>query len=223
MPESQSPLAAVTDGRLLRSRASKRKIVAAMLELVREGRVAPTAEEVAQRANVGLRTVFRRFKDMESLYVEMSVAIVERISPIIDEQLNHPNWWRNFAQLVERRLRMYEIIMPYRIAANALKLQSNVLHHRHREIVGDERERLISVLPDFLLTDSVLTEALEAALSFDMWNQLRNDQKLSVTQAGDVVYRFVSQLLPEARLKRTHDIQDSQDSQDSSLVGYIDI
>jgi AcrR family transcriptional regulator len=217
VPETESPANPVTDGRLLRSRDSKRKIVAAMLELVREGRVAPTAEEVAQRANVGLRTVFRRFKDMESLYAEMSVAISDRISPILEEQLNHPKWWRNFAQLVERRMRMYEIIMPYRIAANALKLQSNVLHHRHREIVGDERERLISVLPDFLLTDSVLTEALEAALSFDMWNQLRNDQKLSVTQAGDVVYRFVSQLLPEARLNRT------RESLGGSLGGYIDM
>ena len=56
-----------------------------MLELVREGRIAPTAEEVAQRASVGLRTVFRRFKDMESLYAEMSVAIGERVAPIVDE------------------------------------------------------------------------------------------------------------------------------------------
>ncbi|MBT5683609.1 MAG: TetR family transcriptional regulator, partial [Gammaproteobacteria bacterium] len=66
---------ATTDGRKLRSEDSKRRIVSAMLELVREGRMAPTAEEVAKRAEVGLRTVFRRFKDMESLYAEMSVAI----------------------------------------------------------------------------------------------------------------------------------------------------
>ncbi|HAY44774.1 MAG TPA: transcriptional regulator, partial [Gammaproteobacteria bacterium] len=53
-----------SDGRHQRSRDSKRKIVTAMLELVRAGIIAPTAEEVAARANVGLRTVFRRFKDM---------------------------------------------------------------------------------------------------------------------------------------------------------------
>lgn len=49
---------ATTDGRKLRSEDSKRRIVSAMLELVREGRMAPTAEEVANRAEVGLRTVF---------------------------------------------------------------------------------------------------------------------------------------------------------------------
>lgn len=190
-----------TDGRRLRSRDSKRKIVAAMLELVREGRIAPTADEVAQRANVGLRTVFRRFKDMESLYAEMSVAISEKVAPIIDEELAHTVWWRNFSQLLERRLRVYEIIMPYRIAADALRFQSNVLRSRHREIVRDERERLIASLPPFLLEDRVRIEALEAVLSFDMWNQLRNDQKLSVNQATEVVYRLVSNILPEAHVR----------------------
>ena len=56
-----------------------------MLELVRAGVIAPTAEEVAARANVGLRTVFRRFKDMESLYVEMSLAISHKVAPLLDE------------------------------------------------------------------------------------------------------------------------------------------
>ncbi|MFT4713748.1 MAG: hypothetical protein ACI8W1_002240, partial [Candidatus Azotimanducaceae bacterium] len=38
-----------SDGRRQRSRDSKRKIVTAMLELVREGVIAPTADEVAFR------------------------------------------------------------------------------------------------------------------------------------------------------------------------------
>ncbi|XOV88545.1 MAG: TetR/AcrR family transcriptional regulator [Pseudomonadota bacterium] len=189
-----------TDGRRLRSRDSKRRIVSAMLELVREGRIAPTAEEVASRASVGLRTVFRRFKDMESLYAEMSVAISEKVAPIIDEAPGHDDWWENFAQLLERRLRVYEIIMPYRIAADALRFQSNVLRSRHRQIVRDERERLLAALPAFLLADRTRIEGLEAVLSFDMWNQLRNDQKLSVSAAGEVVYRLVNLLLPEANL-----------------------
>lgn len=195
------PTLSPTDGRRLRSRDSKRRIVAAMLELVREGRIAPTAEEVAQRANVGLRTVFRRFKDMESLYAEMSVAISEKVAPIIDEALAHDAWWQNLGQLIERRLKVYEIIMPYRIAADALRFQSNVLHSRHRQLVRDERERLISVLPSFLLEDRTAIEALEAILSFDMWNQLRNDQKLGVNQATQVVYRLISHIVPQADLE----------------------
>ncbi|MDA0788662.1 MAG: TetR/AcrR family transcriptional regulator [Proteobacteria bacterium] len=186
-----------TDGRRMRSRDSKRKIVNAMLELVREGRIAPTADEVAQRANVGLRTVFRRFKDMESLYAEMSVAISEKVSPIIDEALENLDWGGNLQQLVERRVKVYEIVMPYRVAADVLRFQSTTLLTHHRQIVRDERERLLEVLPGEILKDRPLIEALEAVLSFDMWNQLRNDQRLGADEAADVVKRIVSSLIPQ--------------------------
>lgn len=196
MSESES-MFDTTDGRRMRSRDSKRKIVAAMLELVREGRIAPTAEEVAQRANVGLRTVFRRFKDMESLYAEMAIAIGEQVAPIVDPALGDNTWAQNFTRLVARRLRVYEVIMPYRVAAEVLKFQSDVLLTHHLNIVRTERERLKAVLPAFLLKDRPIIEALEAVLSFDMWNQLRNDQNLSTEQAAEVINRILTRLLPE--------------------------
>lgn len=189
-----------TDGRKQRSADSKRRIVAAMLELVREGRIAPTAEEVATRAEVGLRTVFRRFKDMESLYAEMAVAINEKIDGIATPPNRSIDWRVNLKRLLERRLQVYEVIMPYRLAAEALKFQSSILLDRHMDIVQDERQRLLDLLPEELLDDRLLIEGLQAALSFDMWNQLRNDQRLSASEAGEVVRRIVESLLddPEA-------------------------
>jgi AcrR family transcriptional regulator len=188
-------ISTTTDGRKLRSEDSKRRIVSAMLELVREGRMAPTAEEVANRAEVGLRTVFRRFKDMESLYAEMSVAINEKVNSIIDGSTDAHNWQENLKQMVNRRLRVYEVIMPYRVAAEALKFQSTVLLSRHMDIVREERRRLVDLLPKGLLNDRPLIEGLEAALSFDMWSQLRNDQRLSAQEAGAVVLRIVESLI----------------------------
>ncbi len=196
MSETESTI----DGRRLRSRDSKRRIVAAMLELVKEGHIAPTAEEVARRARVGLRTVFRRFKDMENLYGEMAVAISEQVAPIIVDGQEYSEWWLNFAHLVERRLRVYEVIMPYRVAADVLKFRSDLLDNHHREIVHAERERLRAVLPVSLRQDLSLMEALEAVLSFDMWTQLRNDQNLSSDEAGEIVHLILSRLLPDARL-----------------------
>ena len=184
-----------TDGRKLRSEDSKRRIVSAMLELVREGRIAPTAEEVASRAQVGLRTVFRRFKDMESLYAEMARAIDDRLARISDELVSQDDWRADLNQMIDRRLRAYEIIMPYRVAAEALKFQSTILLTQHMKFVREERQRLLGLMPKILLSDAILTEALEAALSFDMWNQLRNDQRLAPNEAGDVVKRIVSSLL----------------------------
>ena len=59
------------DGRRKRSQTSRDKIVAAMLALVEEGAITPSAEQVATRARVGLRTVFRQYSDMETLYAAM--------------------------------------------------------------------------------------------------------------------------------------------------------
>ena len=197
--ETDDSINTTMDGRKRRSEDSKRRIVSAMLQLVREGRMAPTAEEVARRAEVGLRTVFRRFKDMESLYAEMSVAINKKVDSIVDTALDGDDWRQNLTRMVERRLKVYEVIMPYRVAAEALKFQSTVLLNRHTEIVREERQRVLKLLPEALLDDRPLIEALEAALSFDMWNQLRNDQRLSAEDAGAAVSRIVNSLLANVK------------------------
>ena len=64
-----------SDGRINRSVVTRKKIVTALTALVYEGHLTPTAEQVAQRAEVGLRTVFRHFDDMDSLYREISLDL----------------------------------------------------------------------------------------------------------------------------------------------------
>ena len=125
----------------------------------------------------------------------MAGAIDERIASIIDDYTRQDDWRINLNRMVERRLQVYEIVMPYRVAAEALKFQSTILLTQHMKFVREERQRLLALMPESLLSDSVLMEGLEAALSFDMWNQLRNDQRLNADEAGDVVKRIVSSLL----------------------------
>ena len=68
-------------GRRQRSLDSRARIVAAMLQLVRAGDVSPSAEQVAARAGVGLRSVFRHVKDMDAaLYREMADVVEARDS-----------------------------------------------------------------------------------------------------------------------------------------------
>src|SRR5947209_16703757 len=75
--------AAHPDGRRRRAQDSRARIVAAMLEIVHAGEVSPSAEQVAARADVGLRTVFRHFRDMDSLYREMTVAIEAELMTVV--------------------------------------------------------------------------------------------------------------------------------------------
>ena len=72
-----------TDGRRRRSQRSRDRIVTAMIDLVEAGAITPSAEEVAARAEVGLRSVFRHFRDMESLYREIrALRIYEGASEV---------------------------------------------------------------------------------------------------------------------------------------------
>ena len=65
--------------RRTRGQANKLSIVRALSDLIRGGIVAPTAEQVAARAGVGLRSVFRHFADMETLYREIANELVAAI------------------------------------------------------------------------------------------------------------------------------------------------
>ena len=84
---TKPPLVAepVVDGRRLRSEASRGRIVAAMIAIVREqgGAGLPPAELVADRAGVGLRTVFRLFEDMDGVYRAMQAMIIAEAEPLM--------------------------------------------------------------------------------------------------------------------------------------------
>lgn len=175
------------DGRRLRSAASRLRIVEAMRDLIRGGNVAPRAEEVATRANVGLRTVFRHFDDMESLYREIGALAMMEAEPFLDMAEPSGTVEEKFQQMLERRSRLFERITPFRIAADANAHRSAYLAEDRERMNAGLRELLRNALPVDLRKDRTVVDALDALLSFDMWRRLRIDQGLSVPQAKRVI------------------------------------
>ncbi len=76
-----------TDGRIQRSERSRTSIVQAILELIGEGSLSPTAQQVAERADVGVRTVFRHFSDMETLFATMNDRLVAEVDSLFVEKV----------------------------------------------------------------------------------------------------------------------------------------
>ena len=70
MPQKESS-ANKPDGRRMRSDRSRQLIIESMLELIRQGNLVPTAQQVADHASVGIRSVFRHFEDMEIEYFHL--------------------------------------------------------------------------------------------------------------------------------------------------------
>jgi AcrR family transcriptional regulator len=187
------------DGRRQRSDASRRRIVEAMLELARRGDPAPSADAVAERAGVGRRTVFRLFKDMESLYREMHATMLARIEHIRAMEIDGESWRERFACLLERRVRLFEEILPIEAAANVHRHHSAFLRDAHAATAQMLRDIMLFVLPKAAKADADRLEALDVMLSIEVWRRLRWEQGLSARAAKRVLERTAEALLGDVR------------------------
>jgi AcrR family transcriptional regulator len=182
------------DGRRRRSQQSRDRIVEAMLALVEEGAISPGAEEVAQRASVGLRSVFRHFKDMDSLYAEMAV----RLSRVYESALlpfQAEGWRGQLFEAIDRRVDIFERLLPFKRAADVHRHESSVLAANHAASLALLRARLKPLLPPHLQHDPVALETLDMLLSVDTWTRLRIEQRLDPAMARKVIEQAVERLI----------------------------
>jgi AcrR family transcriptional regulator len=175
------------DGRRQRSATSRRRIVDAMIDLVRAGNLSPSAEAVSRHANVSLRTVFRHFDDMDSLYREMASVIEAEVAPISQAPIPDGPWPLVLDELISRRARVFERIMPFKLAGNMRRHQSSVLQAQQSGLIALQRQVLRELVPAPFHADTSLFEALDLLLCFESWHRLRTDQSLSVPKAQAVL------------------------------------
>jgi AcrR family transcriptional regulator len=181
------------DGRRQRSENSRNRIVAAMIELVAEGRITPSAEEVASRAGVGLRTVFRHFNDMESLYAALTSSLAEHYEMWLIP-FDSKDWQGQLVEAIERRTATYERLLPFKRAGDAHRHMSPAIQAEHARMLGMMRNRLRSFLPAAITDDEVRFETIDLMLSFEAWQRLRDEQGLSIELARRIVMREVLRL-----------------------------
>ncbi len=186
--------AAVSDGRRRRGLDNRARIVTAMLEIVQSGEVAPTAEQVAGRADVGLRTVFRHFRDMDSLYREMAVAIEGELLLAVARPFRAKDWRARMIELVERRGDAFEKVGRFLRASAVSRHRSKFLAAAHGQMVSTARDLLEAQLPASAAHDPAMLETLDLLLSFETWARLRDEQGLSPQQARETLEAAIRKL-----------------------------
>lgn len=165
-----------------------------MMALVEEGRLNPVAEVVADRANVGLRSVFRHFKDMDSLYAEMAIRLSQHYQAAL-APFNSSDWRGQLFESMDRRVGIYEKMLPFKRAADAHRHESLAIQTTHAATSQLLRARLGNMLPPHLQNDRAAFETLDFLLSIDSWQRLRNEQNLTASQARDVIEGLVKALV----------------------------
>lgn len=182
------------DGRRERSAASRRRILAAMVDLIESGQPAPTAETVAARAGVSLRTVFRHFEEMENLHLEIAALVFERVRHILERPFETREWPQSLVESVARRAEFFEIMAPFKTAIDVHRHRSRAISAQHRRITVMSRDLLAAALPADLLADRPTFELLSLLLSLESWQRLREQQGMSVAEAQEAVLKGARRL-----------------------------
>jgi AcrR family transcriptional regulator len=190
------------DGRTVRAERTRQALVDALLALLYEGELRPTAERIANRAGVSERSLFQHFADREALYQAVALQQYERIAPTlepIDLALPLPE---RIDAFVAQRARLLEEVTPVRRAALLLEPESQVVAgwlQSVRRQKARELERVFRAELDTLdqRERGVVLGALVAAAAWTSWESLRAHQRLSVERSRMAMRRTIGSLLGE--------------------------
>lgn len=188
---------ALTDGRRHRSITTRQKIVDALTDLIRQGTLSPTADQVAERAQVGLRTVFRHFEDMETLYREIDLGIEAVLASTLQVRLTGTSWQERLHESIRLRIALFERVAAFHLAATVHRQESGFIDAKLRLSAKIQRDQLQALLPASFMADSQRFEALAMTLSIATWIQLRREQGLPQDDAAKVVMLMTQRLTQE--------------------------
>lgn len=192
-PENDSE--AVPDGRRLRSERSRQAIIDASLELMESGILVPTAQQISDRAGVGIRSFFRHFEDMETLFATIDAQTRESVEALfvggdregsLDERILHA---------VERHANGYENQRNTILSTAAQSWRYEILRKNYARYQRGLRKDLDDWLPELKSLSRTEREAVDAVASFEMWHRLREHQGLGKKQSIGIVVDLLTRLI----------------------------
>lgn len=184
-----------SDGRKIRKNRNKNKVLAAFLEEVEEKKGLPTAEEVAEKAGLSRRSIFRYFENLDKLVVaayNYQIDLLQEKFPPPAMPQSKEESWEKVPELLGHLSSIYEDTSSIRKALSAQGLPNEVLQkinnlrsHSLRDRLKRHFQNYLSQLEDKQTKENVIY-ALEVSLSSDSWDYLRKSCGLSVERARQV-------------------------------------
>jgi TetR/AcrR family transcriptional regulator of autoinduction and epiphytic fitness len=191
----------LTDGRNQRRDRNRDAVVTALLELYREGRLRPSAEEIAARAGISVRSLFRYFDDVDALVRAAIARQQEHLAPLwaLDTDPDRP-----FAERVERfvadRVRLLRGMGEVGRVARTLAVRQPLILAELARI----RHSLRAQLAEFFAAEvdalprgerrSVLAAA-DVVVSWESFDLMHNDQGLPVDDVETAMQGALVRLL----------------------------
>ena len=189
-----------SDGRLARGARARGLVVDALLELVREGDLRPTAPRIAERARVSLRSVFHHFADLEALFAAAADRQSDSLRRLAVPIAPDGPLASRLDAFVQQRARLLETIAPVRRAALLMEPFSKEIAARLAETRRLGMHEMTRVFRRELTARTPaarreLAAALHAASGFSTWETLRSHQGLPPARARRIMRRTLAALL----------------------------
>lgn len=193
------------DGRTLRAEENRRKVARAMLDLIREGMLQPTREQVAERAQLSLRSVYHHYSNLEDLYQETCRIqfasihhLVNDLPPIAGESLS-----ARVEAFVAMRVELYERIAPVRRSAMIWVHRSPTLAQGIAGLSETMRQQLAGTFDTELQgldgqRKETLLDTLEMTTSWEAWDFLLERKGFAAERARRALVTVMISLLGAA-------------------------
>jgi AcrR family transcriptional regulator len=185
------------DGRRLRREQNRAAIVETLLALYAEGRYDATAAEVAERAGLSPRSLFRYFDDTDDLsraaieHEQARARPLLRIAAAPDDDLD-----TRIAALVAARMQMWDLVGPGARAARMKAPVSPAVAAELRQARAFLRHQAAELFAGELAArgDTTLA-AVDVLCSFESIELLLHDHRLSRARAAAVLTESLRALL----------------------------
>lgn len=168
------------DGRRLRRERNRESVIDALLTLFEEGTYQPSSDEIAERAGISSRSLFRYFDDIDDL----NRAAVDRelvsAQPMLELHLDaSASTAEKIDRVVTKRIELWESIEPAARAARLNRYRRPVIAAQLVEGRAFLRTQLRELFAPELRGRAPLLGAIDVLTSFESYELLRVDQGLS--------------------------------------------
>ena len=187
---------AEVDGRRLRREQNREAVIDALVELFREGRFLSTTAQIAERAGLSSRSLFRYFDDVDDLNRTAIERMQGNARPLLELAVDADGpTAAKIDAIVDARLRLFERINPGARAARILSAKHRVVADQLTEGRSFLRHQVERLFAPELASSPTLLHAVDVLLSFETHELLRVDQGLSKAKTRTALADALATLL----------------------------
>jgi AcrR family transcriptional regulator len=200
VPTPQPAAQPTLDGRSARAVRTRAAVVRALLGLIAEGDLRPTAGRIAERAGISLRSVYVHFEDLDDLFLAAAREQRARVGKLVRALPADGPFEDRLTAFTAQRARVLDAIAPVAKATALQEPWSPALASASRYARRQGRAELEQVFAIELaaLAPASRTRALDACdalTSSDSWEFLRTRRNLGIVAATATVTDALRTLL----------------------------